>query len=201
MIIGINGFKGAGKNEVGSYLEREYGVTLAAFADLLKQSAAACFGFEVDVWEKLKNDPRARVVVYREYDTPGVPGAREVFADISVRQFLQRYGTEAHRDVFGDDFWVDALFEKIGPGAWDEEDVAITDTRFENEIKEIDRHDGVTIRVDRGRAHDPDAHRSEAVPSGSLLDATIPNHGSLEDLYREVDKWAERIGLRRVTNV
>lgn len=200
MIIGINGFKGAGKNEVGSYLEREYGVTLAAFADLLKQSAAACFGFEVDVWEKLKNDPRARVVVYREYDTPGVPGAREVFADISVRQFLQNYGTEAHRDVFGDNFWVDALFERLGDIYYGPA-VAITDTRFENEIMAIDGRDGVTIRVDRGRAHDPDVHRSEAEPPADLISATIFNHGSLEDLYRKVDEWAKIVGLRRVQRV
>jgi len=28
---------------------------------------------------------------------------------ITGRQALQRYGTEGHRDVFGEDFWVDAL--------------------------------------------------------------------------------------------
>lgn len=197
MIVGLNGLKGSGKDTVGEYLERAYGFTRASFAALLKKSAAALFDIDVDLWEKLKNDDRARVRLYRTYDSDGVPNATEVYADMSVREFLQRYGTEAHRDVFGDNFWVDALFSELGSTYYGP-DIVITDTRFENEITAVWGRDGVVVQIDRGLPA-VDGHRSEILPAA--VDARIRNQGDFEQLYAAVDEWATRMGLKKVTNV
>ena len=60
--VGLNGAKGSGKDTVGQYLVERYDYTRVSFADLLKQSAAALFGVEPELWDELKNDPDGREI-------------------------------------------------------------------------------------------------------------------------------------------
>lgn len=192
MIIGLNGFKGSGKDTVGRYLTDRYHFRTASFAGLLKESAAALFGVEPVLWERLKNDPEARVRLSRTYSGDGFIDAEEVYSDISVREMLQRYGTEAHRQVFADDFWIRELFARLdaeagfGGSGWG--DVAFTDARFDNELSAIRAVGGVNFRIERGTG-DGDGHASEALPRADLIDAIILNTGTFEQLYAEVDMY------------
>lgn len=179
MIIGINGFKGAGKNTVGSYLVNHYDFTEVSFAEKLKESAAAIWGIDSNKWEKWKNNNAMRVIIASE------DYLDEYEANVSVREFLQRYGTEAHRTIFGADFWVDHALKDIDTN----EKIVFTDARFENELERIKSLGGYNLQVLRPGVFTKDAHASEVAPAQHLIDYAVDNNGSFEDLYAQVDDF------------
>ena len=186
MIIGLNGFKSAGKNTVGEYLEDKYGFEQASFAAKLKESAAALFDMPPEDWEWGKNDPNATVSI------DIVKSSVEQYQfkkSITVREFLQRYGTEAHRDVFGTDFWVDYAMKGIDPN----KNIVFTDARFENELQRIKSFGGYNLQVLRPSLFTSDSHASEVPPPQHLIDYAVDNHGSFEDLYAQVDDFIDFI--------
>lgn len=194
MIIGVNGNKGSGKDTVGQYLVDNYGFERLSFAAKLKESAAALFEVDPSVWEELKNDKDARVILEAPSDVFDGKWAK---IDIDVRTFLQRYGTEAHRDIFGYDFWVEALFKDVDVTKGD---YVVTDARFVNELAAILALDGLTLRLERPGAEN-DGHASEVPPSPIFIDYTINNSGTLEDLYANVDEFMATFALISPKNV
>lgn len=195
MILGINGPIGSGKNEVAKILEKNWGFKAVGFADKLKESAAALFGIDPEEWNIIKNDPGARVSLTWHHDELFDFGQVAQFAyekSISGREFLKRYGTESHRDIFGYDFWVNALLsslcENFGNYSGVLKNFAIYDARFDNELEAIHKYGGVNIQVRRpGHNFDP-SHPSEAHPEPGLIDHIVHNFGSLEDLEEKVNE-------------
>jgi hypothetical protein len=182
-LIGLNGFKGSGKDAVGDILVDAYGLTRVKFADLLYDSVAALFNIPRPEWEALKNDPDCRIVVQSGPYT---------HAALDWRTFMQRYGTEAHRGVFDPDFWIEQCMRRLHVGV----DYVFTDARFDNELAAIRGLDGKNVRVERpGVGQDGDTHVSEALPDPALIDAELFNDGSLDDLCGKVD------GLMSVLNI
>lgn len=156
MILGLHGKMGSGKNEVArrlALLLRGKGLPLyeVSFAAKLKQSAAALLGCTVDDLEAWKNDPEMWVCL-------AAHGGYDVREGQTVRSFLQRYGTEAHREVFGEDFWLDAalpLDRDYSGGLY-----VVTDVRFPNEAERV-RHLGGTVVHIVGQNEDTGSHASE----------------------------------------
>lgn len=178
-LIGLTGKMGAGKDEVFKRLQLLYGEHLyrrASFADPLKKSAAALFGVSAEVLDAWKNEPTLRVTVL---DVKGA--GRDLGRSFSVREILQRYGTEAHRDVFGEDFWVDVAMNdlekqrgkdamlRVGPYTY-----VFTDVRFENEARAIERAGGMIVRVN-GVDEDTGDHASEAGLPDNFVDFELDN--------------------------
>jgi len=196
MIIGIAGVKHAGKNEVAKIIKEEFGeeyiVKEWSFAYKLKKSAAAALGIETD-------DP---VEWANEFKESGIIKIQDTFNlfiaywlkseyTISGREYLQYYGTEAHREVFGDDFWVDQTINEIkdnyAPGSSTEERLdLITDVRFPNEAEGVWDELGKMIRVNRHEVENQgDTHASEKPLPADLIDVELFNNGTLQDLRLE----------------
>jgi hypothetical protein len=179
VIIGLCGKIGAGKDAAGDYLVKHHGFTRLSFADPLKESAAACWpGVTLDDWNKWKNDPEMVVEIKRQgSDTP--------HARVTCREFLKRYGTEAHRLIpeFGDDVWVDMMPPKLK----EEQNYVITDARFENEIRTLRRYRAMIIYLDRPGVDVGDQHASETSVPMKLVDIILPNDGTLGDLWTRLD--------------
>lgn len=178
-VIGLTGRMGAGKDEVFRRLQELYGehaYRKASFAAPLKESAAALFNISVAQIEAMKNEPQIRVTIV---DLKGA--GRDLGRSFSIREMLQRYGTEAHRDVFGEDFWVDAAMRSLDnlmpwsgkPDAGDPT-IVFTDVRFENEARAIRDAGGHVYEV-IGADADTGEHPSEAgVPEG-LIEWALDN--------------------------
>lgn len=185
MLIGLNGYKGSGKDTVATYLVEHHGFHRLAFADKLKESVCNLLDIDPIALERLKNlEEDCRVTIT-------IPNKGELCRDISFRHFLQRYGTESHRDTFGTDFWVDQILPSVGAFyAADQiishlnRDIVITDARFENEQKRIHDLKGYNIRVKRGTS--VDEHLSEAMPK--YLDQVIDNEGTLDELPAQIEE-------------
>lgn len=173
MLIGLTGRAQSGKDTVYQELSVLYGpvrnVERRAFADRLYESAAQALGVAASDLREWKLDDRVSLeVVDRD---PGVSFARVGhLVRLTVREYLQRYGTEAHRDVFGEGFWVDALDLTHG----DHDLVVVTDVRFPNEAEAIRAHGGHVVRVVGPPTVDDD-HPSEAPIEDHLVDHVLDN--------------------------
>jgi len=150
MIIGFHGRLGSGKDTAAERLAQivDCDTEFVSFAGKLKASAAALFGIPVESWQEWKNDPDVRFVVeHKKAPTRHI-------ADLSAREILQRYGTEAHRDIFGDNFWVD---QALGDPPMSQglanmmymkhELTLVTDARFPNELEGIQERMGVVVEL------------------------------------------------------
>jgi len=122
------------------------------------------------------------------------------FADIqfnvmmSVREFLQRLGTEAMRDGLHTNVWCNALFADYNPGytisPLDVDNQApdnwiITDMRFPNEMEAVVKKGGITIRVVRPGTVVGE-HPSETALDKTTFDYEIINDGTMEELVKKV---------------
>ena len=105
------------------------------------------------------------------------------FEEMTVREFLQKLGTDALRDNLHRDIWVNALFADYKePDNW-----IITDVRFPNEAQAIKDKGGIVIRIERGEQNTENLHISETALDDWEFDYVINNNGSLEQLL-EVTK-------------
>lgn len=186
MLVGLNGLKGSGKDTVGEYLVDEWGFERLSFAAKLKDSAAALFNIKPIMWEVWKNDPKAKVALVNNYGKILNRGTI-----ITVREFLQRYGTEAHRDIFGFDFWVDHALKGIDPN----KNYVFTDARFENELQRIKSLGGYNLQILRPELSNEDNHASEIPPPQHLIDYSVDNDGDFNRLYNQVDDFIKFLEL------
>ena len=191
MLIGVNGQLGSGKDAfceraqhlaASGAIETPGPVERRAFADKLKQSVAALFGITLDFMEKAKRDETTLVQI-RELRfgisrvtglrwTRHIPGFERIVVSQTMRVTLQRKGTEAGRDIFGDDFWIDQCV----PEDLDHEGkvVIVTDARFPNEAERIKAAGGFMVRVSAGDLNG-DPHPSEQVLDSSLISLEVDN--------------------------
>lgn len=187
-LIGLHGKARAGKDTACKFIQ-EWGqeegriVERDAFADRLKISAARAIGIdaaEVDVMNDLKQDG-GRIQVWLP---DGVNGGVYLDTEISGREYLQRYGTESHRELFGDDFWIKAvLYPKRRYDL-----LVITDVRFENEAQAIEDNGGEVWHILRDGSGAGD-HSSEQPISDEYIDLTLDNNGSPYDLRDQVFEY------------
>lgn len=199
-IIGLTGAAGSGKDTVCGFAlewckEHHINAERLAFADPLKVSAAAALGLNtaggetgVSVSNAVAFCDRLKAGgVIAVYDVDG--STRTV---LTGREFLQCYGTEAHRNIFGDDFWVEVMERKLaGRAGTDLDIVFITDCRFLNEAAMVHKHDGEVWEVVRSGAAVVAAHSSEAGLPDGAIEFQIRNEGSLEDLRTLVGSVCE----------
>ena len=184
-LLGLTGFARSGKDTVAKMVaELTPGVTKrAAFADLLKLSAARSLHVPVspdDVgiegvrrWaDRFKADHEIRIV----------DGEGELIHSISGRAFLQRFGTEGHRDIFGDDFWIEVT--NFEPPNCDL--LIFTDVRYPNEAKAVRDRGGEIWRVVRDDETPAEQHRSETPLSDELVDRELLNTAGIPELLEQV---------------
>jgi hypothetical protein len=85
---------------------------------------------------------------------------------VNVRELLQVLGTDVFRNVH-ESFWVNVFKSRVASGKFDEVRgegspavVFITDMRFGNEVDEVNKMGGMTIKLDRNMFSDE--HKSES---------------------------------------
>lgn len=201
-VIGIAGLAGSGKDTVAGFISKNLTVQgmhvkRQGFADKLKVSATLSLGYSPD--EPLGTDSHTQECVYfcnnlkhMDIMVKNEFGTRWL---TSGRQFLQNYGTEAHRDVFGADFWLDAVLPRqahvLTPGKrWQGRDdcdvLLIPDVRFDNEAQRVLDYGGTIWEIRRSGGRVEDSHLSEA---GLLTppDYIVENRETLEELRVTVD--------------
>lgn len=188
MLFGFAGGIGSGKDtalERVKVLYPDHEVVQISFAAKLKESASAVFGLTPTFVESEKRNPNCTITLHVD--------GEEVGMTLTFRQFLQRYGTEAHRDVFGDTFWIDAAL----PLDFNHEGkiVCVTDARFANELQRILDLGGsnVMFESDANEASPTEAaHASETSIDPALITHTLDNRVR-DDGFRALDRQLAEI--------
>ncbi|TXG84663.1 MAG: hypothetical protein E6R13_02880 [Spirochaetes bacterium] len=125
---------------------------------------------------------------------------------MTVRELLQKLGTEAMREGLHTNVWVNALMADYKPrpnkavaeflaaeglsqsmnaGQTELPNWIITDMRFPNEMEAIVEKGGITIRVVRTGTV-TGTHPSETALDGHTMHYEIINDGTIEDLIEKV---------------
>lgn len=209
-LIGINGFKEAGKDTTFLCIEslaheRSQVATRRGFADKLKIMAALAIGFEgndqflIETMNCLKEDGGyLKTGMIENSRISGLPIIAE--KQITGRKYLQLFGGKA-RAVFGDTFWIDLVLPNPrSPGTWVMEEQGqlherfefadygcVTDVRYPNEAERILALGGEVWEViNPNCVSDGDA--SEQPLPRDLVTLQIPNHGTIEDLRQIVER-------------
>jgi len=189
MIIGISGYSGSGKDLVGTIIQ-EISLNkwhIKKWAGKLKTIASILTGIPV---ENFEDQEFKKTLLGPEWGTVkdiplnGVP----VFADIqfnslmTVRDFLQKLGTDAIRNSLHENTWVNAtMIDYTTEANW-----IITDTRFPNEAEAIKKVGGIVIRINRPGVQPINPHPSETSLDDWSFDAVINNDGDVSDIVHKV---------------
>lgn len=177
-LVGIAGQKQSGKNTVAKLIAAHLpGETVEiAYATKMKESLAAFLGIPVE-WIDLLKEGTSRIKIHPDPDLSLelIEGLFSV--ELTFREAIQRYGTEAHRDVFRDSFWIEeALRDR------DKSKITIvTDVRFPNEMEAIRDRGGMMIKVVRPGLPE-DEHPSEQGIPDDDCQVVILNDGTLDEL-------------------
>jgi len=236
MIIGINGYAGSGKDTVGTiiqylqadtniplkgvlnktphhiwWLEDRSGWEIKKWAGKLKDIASLLTGIPV---ENFEDQEFKTTFLGPEWGTvtSNPLNAIPVFSDIqfnhliSVREFLQKLGTDAIRDGLHTNAWVNALMSDYKKdlsecGTSKKGTVVkcskypnwiITDTRFPNEAEAIKKAGGIVIRVDRPGVKPINDHPSETGLDDWKFDYKIANVSDIKALSSTVKMILEK---------
>lgn len=173
IIIGLTGKARSGKDSAANALIQQ-GYIKMAFADPLKRAVAALTG---EVLNAYHSDELKEAV------TPAL--------GVTRRKGLQDLGT-AIRSVFGSETFVRLLQYGILRGNPGHRYYVVSDVRYPNEAQALRDMGGTIIQISRpdhaGLTGLEALHSSEAGLPPELIDDTVVNDGSLEDLYRQVTR-------------
>jgi hypothetical protein len=217
MIIGINGKIGSGKDTIGSIIQclinhpkvtnkdllwmiennvvaEEYSkCEIKKFAGKLKEIASLLTGIDIEDFE---DQEFKKTNLEKNWDVKSKYRDRRPPTPMTVREFLQKLGTEAMREGLHTNVWVNALFadykhsktcncKKGCRCAHDLPNWIITDMRFPNEMEAVVEKGGITIRVVRPGTVTGE-HPSEIALDGHTMHYEIINDGTIEDLVEKV---------------
>ena len=194
MIVGISGYAGSGKDTLAGIIQQQGGSRweVRKFADKLKQVAAILIGCDPLNFEDqhFKRSPLPRQWSVWDMNRSGNDDpVHPVYTNdpeprpMTVREFLQKLGTDAVRNGLHEDAWVNALMADYDHAdrmpKW-----LVTDVRFHNEYFAIKRRGGLMIRINRGEPIN--SHASETALDNVQFDIEIDNTGTIEDLVDKV---------------
>jgi len=185
LVVGLCGFAQSGKDTLASLLVEQRGYERRAFADIMREMLLRINPLVLGSPTEGAFYPTRLSRLVRDN---GWDGAKQID---EVRALLQRLGTEAGRELLGENVWVDALFSKplYSP-------LVISDVRFPNEAERIHNEGGFIVRIVRDGVTPPNAHISEVAYSEQ--DFTIYNNGAPEDMlldYEEcINQWFNEYG-------
>lgn len=189
-IIGFTGKAGSGKDTAVDYLVTRHGFVKHGFSSALYEEVSTAFGVTT---ERLKE--RATKEVMQDWLTlrtcsdkafvEMILASKEKDLDTwcSPRYVLQRWGTE-YRRVQDDRYWImqmDSFADRAA--SYGKPGIAVPDCRFENEARWVLGQGGVVVRISRPGITPVAEHSSEAELPSVLVDFSILNTGSVEDLH------------------
>lgn len=166
-LIAFGGWPGAGKDTACDLVAQQLGWPKRAWAADVYRAALALNPYIQTAGQRLQvlDELVGLEVAKREWP--------------EVREFLQRVGFDAGRDIHGEDCWVRRT-DLTGPAC-------LTGTRARNEVDAVWAKQGHFVWVERPGIEPPNGHRAENTIGPELADYVLRNDGTIEDLALEVD--------------
>ena len=140
-IIAICGFQGSGKDTLANILIKKYGYKKLSFGGTVKDVASIIFNWDRKMLEGDSKESRE----WREKVDDWWSKKLEI-KNLTPRYILQQIGTDLFRNNFHKDIWINCLEKKL----IDYDKVVITDCRFPNELKILNKYNATIIQIYRG---------------------------------------------------
>ena len=185
-IIAICGFQGSGKDTLANILIKKYGYKKLSFGGTVKDIASIIFNWDRKMLEGDSKESRE----WREKVDDWWSKKLEI-KNLTPRYILQQIGTDLFRNNFHKDIWINCLEKKL----IDYDKVVITDCRFPNELKILNKYNATIIQIYRGNLpewfndvklgkKDPpkELHESETSWIKESSNYNILNNGTIEEL-------------------
>lgn len=174
LLIGLHGLARTGKDTAAAYLASHFALYSYAFADPIKAAIAQLFSL---TGKHIEGSLKETLL-------PGIGK--------SPRQLMQLLGTEWGREQVHPELWLLLAQQNIANQLEVDQThyngVVIRDVRFENEAEWIRRQGGHVVHILRPEAQAVAAHSSESGIGIHDNDLVVHNDGSLDDLYRQLDR-------------
>jgi hypothetical protein len=179
------------------WLEEKSGWEIKKWAGKLKTIASLLTGISVEKFEdqefkKTNLGPEWTIQEPYNSNAPWVADNEVLEVPMTVRDFLQKLGTDGLRTGLHENTWVNALMADY-EGTYDLDTDRttwpkwiITDTRFPNEAQAIKNAGGIVIRIDRPGVTAVNAHPSETALDNWKFDHKIMNGSDLTSLLFSV---------------
>lgn len=197
-LIGVSAKIGSGKDTFFEILSKKTGGVYEnkKFAYKLKQIASILTGIPI---EKFEDQEFKKTELGKEWNKlkysgdPFINNSNlEIYEHVmTVREFLQKLGTEAMRDGLHRNVWVNSLFSDFvsEKSKW-----CITDMRFKNELESVKKNSGITVRINRPNCLIID-HPSETELDNEEFDYVIENNGTLEEFEQKIDEFLQKFNI------
>lgn len=181
-LIGLFGLKNSGKSTVASILENEHNYVHLAFASLLKDIVAVAFRWDRKLLEGDTQESREWREKVDEWWAEKLNMPR-----LTPRFVLQYWGTEVIRSNFHNQFWIIAIEREITDLIQKgKTKIVVSDCRFENEEKLIEKLGGTNINITRASlVSQMDTHSSEGYVPKKSIELKNDEEG-IENLKRKV---------------
>lgn len=173
MIIGICGRQGSGKDTAALMINKitNNRFTTKRFSAKLKEFAGILLGVPADLFED------------REFKESYIPQY-----GMTVRELLQRFGTDFIRETVHPNLWVEATLLDYKDHNW-----IIPDVRFINEADAVKSRGGIIVKINRKTKKD--IHPSENEMDFVIPDYEIDNNGSFFDLEVSIIRMMNDIAV------
>ncbi len=171
-LIGLAGKKQSGKDSFCAALAKHAPVKRIALADPLKDEVYNYVLKPFDIDRRALDDDRKE----------------------NFRLILQGWGTDFRRKMFGNDYWVQKLIERLDSEEFKSFQgfIVIRDIRFEDEAKFVDQN-GILIRINRANYSLEDTHSSEKALDHYHFPVVVENDGTLADLDDKAKEFLEQL--------
>jgi dephospho-CoA kinase len=190
-IIAICGFQGSGKDTLANILIKQYGYKKLSFGGTVKDVASIIFNWDRKMLEGDSKESRE----WREKVDDWWSKKLEI-KNLTPRYILQQIGTDLFRNNFHKDIWINCLEKKL----IDYDKVVITDCRFPNELKILNKYNATIIQIYRGNLpewfndvklgkKDPpkELHESETSWIKESSNYNISNNGTIKELENTIE--------------
>lgn len=183
-VVGISGYARSGKDTIAEKLV-EMGYVRGSFADAIREAVyklnpTVLISGVVEGKTNLELGVNSPISLQTLVDNKGWEKAKE---HTDVRRLLQVFGTEVGREMFGDNIWIDYLFDRLPDGA----KVVIPDVRYPNEADAILALGGALWRVERNGVGPVNGHISDSAMDDYPFMNIVYNCGTIEELHAWVE--------------
>lgn len=186
-LILVNGKKRSGKDYFAEVLQEklyaaEKTSAVMSFADPIKKIIATTLNVSLEQLDDMKNEAEPIGInepIYDGYDFKPLTNARSI---------LQNFGTEAMKEFFGEDVWVNLLLKRANDLHVDY--VIVPDFRFN--IEALDGGITIKVRNDEIEKNCTDNHRSENELNEFSFDYTIDNT-DYRDIADDVESLVKQL--------
>lgn len=176
-LLVIGGYATSGKDSVANFLVDELGWYKTYMSKPLENALLT-----LDPWAPWQGADVKGAYWIRYSELHARVGYDESKKNPEVRRLLQTLGTEIGRNMFGEDTWLDLVYQEVLDQLLDDRNVVVTGVRYPNEMAKFRKMNAQALWVSRPGVDPVNTHSSDNTLTRDDFDFLYANTSTLEEL-------------------